>query len=179
MSALRKNDPNKNSAIPIGDTDFLCHAVRSSRGCQMPRMIKVVCVGPATSVCGGISRITEMVRNRFPDHIHFRIVATFSAYTGHDQPERGFRLVQAAVFLWALLRVLFAGVFSRSTVFHVHLAQRGSTLRKGLVCILLRLLRCRYIVHCHPSEDILFNSWVPKPARHVLLWGIGGAQYIV
>lgn len=145
----------------------------------MPKSINVICIGPSPSVCGGMSRIIELVRCGLPDSIRYRMVPTYSSYTGSEEPDRGSKFVQAVVFLWALMRVCCAGVLSRSVVFHVHLSQKGSTLRKGLVCTLLRLLRCRYIVHCHAAVDTPFHNWVPAAVREVLIWGLGGAKYIV
>jgi glycosyltransferase involved in cell wall biosynthesis len=145
----------------------------------MTNPITVVCVGPALSVRGGITRVIEQIRERVPDHIQFRIVGTYSQYTGSDRPEHGSRFVQAMVFIKAFIRILLTGAFSRDTIFHVHLSVRGSTLRKGSVCIALRVLRCRYVVHAHADDDSLFHGWVPEPMRRVLLWGVRGADYFV
>jgi len=141
-----------------------------------PRQIKVICVGPAIKVRGGISTVIGHTRNRFPAHIRFRIVPTFSEYTGNDEPARGSRLIQAGVFLAALCRISATALIWRRTVFHVHLSEKGSTIRKGLVCIVLRALRCRYIVHAHAATDALFHPWVPLTVRRLLLWGIGGSE---
>jgi len=107
------------------------------------------------------------------------MVATFSQYTGRDHPERGSRLVQAIVFLKAFARILRTSVISRDTIFHIHLSMRGSTLRKGLICVALRCLRCRYVVHAHACRDELFHAWVPAPIRRVLVWGIRGADSFI
>jgi glycosyltransferase involved in cell wall biosynthesis len=144
-----------------------------------PRKIKVICVAPGQTVRGGIASLVETIRVRVPDHIQFRIFATISNYLGSDHPERGNWLVQAAVFIRAFLRVLLVGIFSRKTVFHVHSSMRGSLLRKGLICVVLRSLRCRYVVHAHGAEDPLFQSWVPQFVRRALLWGIRGADYFI
>jgi glycosyltransferase involved in cell wall biosynthesis len=148
-------------------------------GTNLPNQIKVVCIGPAQTVRGGISSVIEKIRDRFPHHVQFRTVATYSQYTGNEATERGSRLVQGMVFLQAFARILAAGVFSRDTIFHIHLAVKGSTLRKGLVCVALRVLRCRFVVHAHAAEDSLFHGWVPEPIRRLLLWGLRGANYFI
>jgi glycosyltransferase involved in cell wall biosynthesis len=145
----------------------------------MPNRITVMCVGPAGTVRGGISSLIEKIHGRFPNNIRFRIVATFSQYTGSDQPERKSRFVQGFVFIRAFFRILLAGILSRDTIFHVHLSMKGSTLRKGLVCVALRALRCPFIVHAHANEDSMFHGWVPQPLKRVLLWGMGGADYFI
>jgi glycosyltransferase involved in cell wall biosynthesis len=141
--------------------------------------ITVVCVGPGRGVRGGVTRVIEEIRDRFPDHIHFRTVATLSQYVGSEHPERGNIFVQTIVFMKAYTRILLTGIFSRETIFHVHLSMKGSVLRKGLICVTLRALRCRYVVHAHACEDAMFHSWLPEPMRRVLRWGIRGADYFI
>jgi glycosyltransferase involved in cell wall biosynthesis len=141
--------------------------------------ITVLCIGPARTVRGGITRVIERIGSLFPDYIRFRTVSTFSQYTGSDHPDRRSKVVQTLVFLGAFIRICFAGLSSRGTVFHVHLSVKGSTLRKGSVCVALRALRCRYVVHAHAAEDSMFHAWVPALFRRVLLWGLGGADYFI
>jgi glycosyltransferase involved in cell wall biosynthesis len=143
----------------------------------MSKLITIVCVGPALSVRGGVSRVIEMIKGHLPDHIRFHLVATVTRYTGGAEThhsDRGNRLVQALVFGRAVAQVLVYGL-RRRAVFHVHFATKGSLLRKGLICIVLRTLRCRYVVHAHSSDIDLFPGWLPHSLRHTFLWGIRGA----
>lgn len=121
----------------------------------------------------------EKISGVLPDHVRFRTIASFSQYSGSDHPERKSKLVQAAVYLCAFVRVVFAGLLFRDTIFHVHLSVKGSTLRKGMICVVLRALRCRYVVHAHAAEDAMFHQWVPNPLRRVLLWGLAGADSFI
>jgi glycosyltransferase involved in cell wall biosynthesis len=145
----------------------------------MSSFIRVVCVGPSATVRGGITRVIERIAGLFPNGIHFSTVSTFSQYTGADHPERKSKFVQSFVYLGAFARIIFTGLLFHDTVFHVHLSIKGSTLRKGLVCVALRLLKCRYVVHAHAAEDSMFHAWVPGRVRRILLWGIGGADYFI
>jgi glycosyltransferase involved in cell wall biosynthesis len=144
-----------------------------------PKKIKVVCVAPAQTVLGGMTSLIEKIRGRLPDDIKFCTIATISRYAGSDHPQRGNKFAQAAVFISAFVRILLVGVFSRGTIFHVHLAMRGSVLRKGLVCVALRILRCRYVVHAHACDESMFHRWVPRLVQRVLLWGIQGADSFI
>lgn len=147
----------------------------------MPKPIKVVCVGPALSVQGGISRVMAMIQDHLPEHIRFRLVATFTRYTGAKEThpsDRGSRVVQALVFLWASIQILVFAL-CRRTVFHIHFSNGGSILRKGLICIALRVLRCQYVVHAHAADTELFHAWLPQSGRRMLFWGIGGAGRLI
>jgi glycosyltransferase involved in cell wall biosynthesis len=141
--------------------------------------IRVVCVGPSITVRGGISRLIRKLKDVFPENIEFRVIATYSDYIGDGHTNRWQRCVQPGLFIWSVMRVLVASATQRSTVFHVHFSQRGSTLRKGVICVILRVLRCRYVVQAHTAEDALFHSWVPAFVRRKLLWGIGGGRYLI
>jgi glycosyltransferase involved in cell wall biosynthesis len=143
------------------------------------KSIRVVCVGPSITVRGGISRLVRKLKDLFPKNIQFRVIATYSDYIGDSQANRWARLAQPGLFIWSVTRVLIAAVAQRSTVFHVHFSQRGSTLRKGVICTVLRMLRCRYVVQAHACEDALFHRWVPVLVRRILLWGIVGGRYVI
>lgn len=147
----------------------------------MQKAIRVVYVGPALSVRGGISRLIETIKCHLPDHISFRHVSTFTRYTGAqdtDPSDQGSRFVQALVFVWAFVQI-FVFAVRRPTVFHVHLSNGGSVVRKGLICIALRTLRCEYIVHAHAADANLFHPWLPRGFRRALLWGIAGATRFI
>lgn len=142
----------------------------------MHRRILVFCIGPALTIRGGPSRVIRKVKDRFPENIDFRIVPTFSEYCGSAELQRGSRIVQIGVFARAFIRILWVALFNRSALFQVHLSQKGSTLRKGSICIALRLLQSKYVVHTHAAEpESMFHPWVPAPARAMLLWGLRGA----
>lgn len=99
----------------------------------MTKSIRVVCVGPAPSVQGGISRVIELISSHLPSRIAFHQVATFTRYTGYKGTaphERGSRIEQAFVFALAFLRVLILAV-GRRTVFHVHFADREAYCAKA------------------------------------------------
>lgn len=141
--------------------------------------INVLFIGPGQTVRGGITRLIEKISGHFPERIRLRTIASFTQYSGSDHPERESRLIQALVYVYAFVRVIFAALVSRGTIFHVHLSVKGSTLRKGMICIVLRLLRCRYVVHTHAAEDAMFHRWVPGHLRRAIMWGLAGADSFI
>ena len=147
----------------------------------MAKPIRVVSVGPGLTVQGGMSRVIELILARLPQGIEVRHVATFTRYTGDRETAaaaRGSRTGQALVYIGALATILRLAL-ERKAIFHVHFAGRGSLLRKGVICIALRSLRCRYLVHSHAAGTELFHSWVPAPCRRMLLWGLQGADRVI
>ena len=147
----------------------------------MSDVIRIVCVGPAESVQGGISRVIGIIRDHLPDRIRFHHVSTYTRYTGAagtHPDDRGSRLNQTFVFMSAFAQLIFFALSPR-TVFHIHLAVKGSLLRKGVICILLRVLQRKYVVHCHGSDGNLFHQWLPAIFRRSLIWGIRGAGKLI
>ena len=147
----------------------------------MARKIRVASVGPGLCVQGGISRVIGLIGTHLPSRIDLRLISTFTRFTGDKgaaPSERGNKVVQAFIFLLAFAQVLILAL-GRRTVFHVHFAGRGSLLRKGIICTLLRSLRCQYAVHSHAADTDLFQPWLPPPCRRMLLWGIGGAGRVI
>lgn len=142
------------------------------------KFIRVICVGASVNVRGGISRLLRRLKDAFPSNIQFRLVATYSEHIGDGEAKLWERCVQPLVFAWSVMQVQALALSRRPTVFHVHFSQRGSTFRKGIICVILRLLGCRFVVQGHGS-DALFPKRVPSLVRRALTWGIGGARYLI
>ncbi len=152
---------------------------RSKKENLTMKRVRVVCIAPAKTVCGGISRLIEKIEHSFPADIDFQVIPSCSNYIGYDQPLGWNSVRQVVCFVSCLLHVLYRAIFTRSTIFHVHFSQRGSTLRKGVICIMLRVLGCRYIIQGHAYEDAIVHTWVPNVVRSALFWGLRGARQLI
>lgn len=147
----------------------------------MSKPITVVNFGPGSSVAGGITRVIELICLHLSPNIRARHVPTFTRYTGGAETtpsDRGSRLGQFAVYLGAVGQAVRFR-FRPRTIYHVHFAGRGSLLRKGLLCALLRLMRCRYVIHAHVTGTNLVSPRTPGLARHLILWGFRGARRVI
>lgn len=143
--------------------------------------ITVLAVGPSPKVCGGISTLIANIRDHCPSSIDYHVVGTYSGYMEDFNSSGRWHVIlrQAGVYCLALIQILWATFRFSNKVFHVHLSQEGSLLRKGIICILLRLSRSSYLIHMHAAEDKLFHPWVPQRARNAMLWGIRACRYCV
>jgi glycosyltransferase involved in cell wall biosynthesis len=143
--------------------------------------LRVFLVGPSTSVCGGITTLIQTIRANSPKSVEYRLIATHSSYRS-SYIKQGFwagLLRQLAVYGLAVTQVLIVALRPGRKVFHVHLSQEGSALRKGLICILLRTLGSAYMLHTHAAEDKMFHRWVPQSIRRALIWGLSGCRYCI
>ena len=147
----------------------------------MAKTIHIASVGPSLCIKGGISRVIELISAHLPAQICVRHIATFNRYTGDKgatRSERGSRVGQGMVYILAFVQTLTRAL-ARRTVFHVHFSGRGSLLRKGMICVMLRSLRCQYVVHSHAADTNLFPRWLPQSCRQPLLWGLKGAGRVI
>ena len=137
-------------------------------------------MGPGLTVKGGPSRVFGKIINLFPSHIKYVVVPTHTGYVGSNETERSSIAVQFFVYVLAVGRLTWAAAFSRCrTVFHVHFSERGSTLRKGLICVVLRLSGARFVLHEHAAVGEIFHRYVPNWIRRIILWGFAGAKCFI
>ena len=148
----------------------------------MPKPITVVSLGPGPSVPGGITQVIELIGTHLPSStFRAKHVSTFTRYTGDTEvkaSQRGNRLGQSLVYFGALAQA-FCFRFGSRTIFHVHFAGKGSLLRKGLLCVLLRFIGARYVIHSHVAGTDLFPHWMPNVARRLTIWGFRGSRRII
>jgi glycosyltransferase involved in cell wall biosynthesis len=147
----------------------------------MSKPITVVSFGPGICVPGGITRVIDLIGTHLSGNFQLKHVPTFTRYTGDAEvnpSDRGSRSGQLLVYLAAIGQAI-RFKFHRRTIFHIHFAGRGSVLRKGVLCALLRLMQCQYVIHSHAADINLFPQWTPGFLRHFILWGLTGARKVI
>src|ERR1700761_873090 len=98
----------------------------------MSKPITVVSFGPGSTVAGGITRVIELIVQHLSPNIRAVHVPTFTRYTGAIEAgpsDRGSRLGQLFVYGCAIGQAVRFR-FRPRTIFHVHFAGGGSSLRK-------------------------------------------------
>lgn len=113
--------------------------------------MKVCLIGPSVEQKGGVASVLRGLRGYLATHeIGCVSIATTSG---------GSWLEQTRVFVAAWLRLAWICVSRRCDVVHIHMASRGSCLRKSLLATTCQLLRTPYIVHLHGAEfHVFFGS---------------------
>lgn len=76
--------------------------------------------------------------------------------------------VSPVFFLMALLRFLVLAMGRRPLLLHVHLASRGSALRKLILCAIADLCHVPYLIHLHGSQFDLFFRGLPPFAKALI-----------
>lgn len=103
--------------------------------------MKVILVGPSASALGGISACISLLHQGLEDEglSVYRLKTTNCLYVFNDY----------LVFCRAFFSLFFRMVFSRPDIIHIHMASRGSFIRKSILCLLSFLFRVPYIIHLH------------------------------
>ena len=73
-----------------------------------------------------------------------------------------------AYFVSAFWCVLFDGLRGRIGLLHLHMAECGSVLRKGLLVWLARLLKVPAVVHVHAAEFVDFYATLPRVLQRLV-----------
>jgi len=117
--------------------------------------LRVVMLGPARNVRGGVSAVVNSILAALPpDGPEVRYIATHV-----DGP----KFVKALTALAGAAGLLCAVIFWRARVVHLHTASYASFTRKSALAAATRLLRRRVIVHVHGAQfDVFFDGTTPS-----------------
>jgi glycosyltransferase involved in cell wall biosynthesis len=119
----------------------------------------VLVVGPRADARGGIGSVQYVLER------HASALADLEVVTTHRDGSAGARL-------WAMVggtaRAAHRIVVGRPAVVHMHVSQRTSVLRKGLLGLLARSRGVPVVMHLHGSEFLDWFDGLSRPARAVV-----------
>ena len=121
--------------------------------------VRVLQLGPALDVMGGVSTVEQLICDYLPTYANIRHVATT-----HDRswPARFVTFGRAAFTLSRALESL------EPTVVHIHFSSRGSTLRKLLLARIVINSRYPLILHAHGGFFDQFHRGLPPVLRRLV-----------
>lgn len=118
--------------------------------------VRVLQFGPSLAVRGGISSVEQLICDYLPPYVSMRHVATM---------EDGSAIAKASVFARAV-QVLHRALESLDpTIVHIHIASRGSTLRKVILAEMVARAGRPLVLHAHGSEFDQFHRRLPAAVR--------------
>ena len=113
---------------------------------------------------GGIATVLNVYRDSgFFEEQNVRLIASHSGTGKYGA------LSSMALYLSALLKVSFYLIFYKVGLVHIHMASRGSYLRKSILVRLVKLLGGRVLLHLHGAEfrEFYKNECSPKKQAHI------------
>jgi glycosyltransferase involved in cell wall biosynthesis len=118
--------------------------------------VKVLQFGPSLSVRGGISSVEKLICDYLPPYVAIRHVPTM---------EEGSAITKASVFARAVQELRRALESLDPTIVHIHIASRGSTLRKVILAEMVARAGRPLVLHAHGSEFDQFHRKLPATVR--------------
>lgn len=118
--------------------------------------VRVLQFGPSLSVRGGISSVEKLICEHLTPYVSMRHVPTM---------EDGSTFTKATVFARAVQVLRRALESLDPTIVHIHIASRGSTLRKVILAEMVARAGRPLVMHAHGSEFDKFHRKLPAAVR--------------
>lgn len=123
------------------------------------RHIKVIQLGPALTVRGGITTVEQHICDYLPAYVSMRHIATM---------KDGSAFARAAVFVRALFSLDAALKTIEPCIVHIHFASRGSTLRKLILANMVLRAGRPLVLHAHGGFFDKFHRALPSVLRRTV-----------
>ena len=135
------------------------HPAAAAGPASAGRRPRVLVVGPRADARGGIGSVQHVLERHAP------AVADLEVVTTHRDGPTAARL---RTMLGGTARAACRIVVARPDVVHMHVSQRASVLRKGLLGLLARACGVPVVMHLHGSEFLDWFDGLSRPARGVV-----------
>jgi glycosyltransferase involved in cell wall biosynthesis len=123
------------------------------------RRVKVLQLGPALTVRGGITTVEQHICDYLAPYVSLRHVATM---------DQGSALSRAAVYARAVRTLRRALESIEPCIVHIHFASRGSTLRKLILASLVTRAGRPLVLHAHGGYFDQFHRRLPAFLRRIV-----------
>jgi glycosyltransferase involved in cell wall biosynthesis len=118
-------------------------------------------LGDSLAQSGGIATIQNLMLKHAPPHIRIQHI------TSHDEGSIHFRIM---VFIKALGRLVWALMWHKIDIVHVHISDGGSIVRKTIIALIAFLFRKPVIMHANGSVFHLNYAKLSPPLQQYLRW---------
>lgn len=130
--------------------------------------INVAMLGPSLEEKGGMGAVETLIINSTPAPIEIQHASTW------DGEQSTLKL-----FSKALVFLLRQSIVGKVDLVHIHLAERGSALRKSLLALIAFVCRKPIIMHAHGCEFHVFHAKLPKGIKYGLNWVLQHCTYLL
>jgi glycosyltransferase involved in cell wall biosynthesis len=118
--------------------------------------VRVLEFGPSLTVAGGIGTVEQLIGDYLPRYVSMRHIATM---------EDASAISKTGVFARSVQELRAALESLDSTIVHIHLASRESTLPKMILAEMVARAGRPFVMHAHGSEFDLFYRKLPSAVR--------------
>ncbi len=121
------------------------------------KKLRVAMLGPSLAEKGGMGSVSSLILDTAPDDVKIKHISTWD---GDKSKASKFQMLQA--WLRSILSLQCNLLRGKVDLVHIHLAERGSALRKSVLILIALAFRKPIILHAHGCEFHLFHSQLPS-----------------
>ncbi|MEW6498567.1 MAG: glycosyltransferase family 4 protein [Cyanobacteriota bacterium] len=138
------------------------------------KKLKVIMLGPSLKEKGGMGSVGTLIQNTAPAGVQIQHISTWDG-----EPSRQSSVHRLKVFIGALIVFLWKLLKGEVDVVHIHLAERGSALRKAIITLIAMAFRKPVFMHAHGCEFHAFHGQLRPRIKQVLNWVLQQSTYLI
>jgi glycosyltransferase involved in cell wall biosynthesis len=138
------------------------------------KKLKVIMLGPCLQEKGGMGSVGTLIINTASADIQIEHISTWDGELSRQSGVHRLKVFIEAVFalLWKLLK-------GEVDVVHIHLAEKGSALRKSILILLTKAFGKPVILHAHGCEFHSFHASLSPVMKRVLNLILRQSTYLI
>jgi glycosyltransferase involved in cell wall biosynthesis len=134
------------------------------------KKIRVTMLGPSLYQQGGMATVENLIVDHRSETVEIQHLSTH---------EEGSALRRIQVFVIGVLRFCGQLLMNRTDVVHLHVSERGSVFRVGLLVFLAHIFSKPVIMHTHGSEFHIFYEGLSRLARGLVRLIFQNCAYVI
>jgi len=138
------------------------------------KKLKVVMMGPSLDEKGGMGSVGTLILNNALAELQIEHISTWDGELSRNSTIYMFKAFVRALF--ALFEKLLKGEVD---IVHIHLAERGSAVRKAIIALVTMAFNKPFIMHAHGCEFHSFHSQLPIIPKKLLNWVLQQSAYLI
>lgn len=136
--------------------------------------LKVIMLGPSLKEQGGMGSVATLILNTAPADVQMQHICTWDGELSRQSSVHRFK-----VFTWALMVFLWKLLQGEVDLVHIHIAERGSVLRKSIFTLIAIACRKPVLIHTHGCEFHSFHAKLPQGIKQVVNWILQQCTYLI
>ena len=132
------------------------------------KFVDVVMFGPCLLEQGGMGTVQQHMINGVARKLNVKHIITWNGYSS-----------TLVLFTKALMAFLFRLFGNRVDIVHLHMAERGSVLRKSILALLAFIFSKPVIMHTHGCEFHIFYDNLPTIAKRLVNKVLQNCAYVI
>jgi glycosyltransferase involved in cell wall biosynthesis len=138
------------------------------------KKLKVMMLGPSLEEKGGMGSVGTLILNSAQGDVQIQHISTWDGEASRKSSLHRFK-----VFTWAVTLFLWKLFLGEVDVVHIHLAERGSILRKSILALIAMAFRKPIFMHAHGCEFHSFHAKLPDGIKHIVNWILQQCTYLL